>query len=1024
MTEEEVYRDANSSFSNAGETFLSSKSTADFLSSPEVGGDMYVPSSSKRIVQTEDIPRMDSKNASKKLSRSQMVTTESLSSSGASSNYDMVMGTIKYIGEEKWGITSPHKPRSRSPRSPSSSGIEHLSPSQSAVAEPKDVRKRFATTTAFSSSSRNSPSTTASSLLSDGLNSQGNASLSDTSSDAFPHSQLLKSAADCLHAQDFSRMLETLRSAPDDSTAVWFGRGIACYKLRKYDSAHSHFTQMLHVITNVDQSQRSSKYLAEYYLGEIAFSRKQFNEAAEYYGKAVKSHCSETVAKVYRMVQPSLASVYSKQGAALRQGQHILEAVHSYKSALHHISTSRDQLAVHTSLGNLYQGLGENKRALEQYEHTIRIAKELGDFVSLGWAHGNLGNSCLGLHDKDKAIKHLQESLDLALEHEPTPQAIGRAYNNLGTAHQSCGKLDEAEEYYDLALNQAIYGSDLPGEARVRGNYGNLLMLKKNYDPAISHYTETLALTMDRATKSTALHNRGCAYYEKAESEKKKKMTKTDKDSYAVTYSGPVARKEELDVELTRSMRESYEKGAADLWAVVGFHEETFQTMRGSQHGLNLSVSLFETNSRTFHRLQDCHYTLVEWDKALEFAEQSRARTLGELLLERKYGQLALELVSPLRMSHINEIVKLPGHIIVYVSYTGARLLVWVFVPMKDGQVATNMFQVALEEDQFDGHSLDYFLRYVLAESLNEKEVDMYTQCRYEESVLSKLYHLLATPLLTILDRLDDGQVCSSVRDVIIIADSYTNLIPMFALFSSTGHFLGDRFNLRYMPSLLTLGILSQLPPVVVSVPADSTTFCIVGNPTIPPFKYDGDTWNLGKLPFASQEAESVAHTLNCQPIINEEATKNLIISMLSNSKLVHLATHGSASAGFLAFAGVGSSLGGAVTSAKNVLLYPEDVEKMTISPALVVLSSCDSGRGTVKADGIQGRLGSRSHVPHMLLTCCSHVPHMLLTCCSHVPHLLLTCCLLVPHLLLTCSPHAAHMLLTCSSLVAHMLLT
>ena len=38
-----------------------------------------------------------------------------------------------------------------------------------------------------------------------------------------------------------------------------------------------------------------------------------------------------------------------------------------------------------------------------------------------------------------------------------------------------------------------------------------------------------------------------------------------------------------------------------------------------------------------------------------------------------------------------------------------------------------------------------------------------------------------------------------------------------------------------------------------------------------------------------------------------------------------------------------------------NTVCYKEEVEKLHISPALVVLSSCDSGRGTVKPDGIQG---------------------------------------------------------------------
>ena len=100
-----------------------------------------------------------------------------------------------------------------------------------------------------------------------------------------------------------------------------------------------------------------------------------------------------------------------------------------------------------------------------------------------------MGNAYPGLQQKDKALHHLKEVLELAVKYETTPQAIGRArrtYNNLGTAYQSLNDL----EYYDLTLSQAVYGNDVGGQARVYGNFGNVLMLKKEHDRAIVHYTE------------------------------------------------------------------------------------------------------------------------------------------------------------------------------------------------------------------------------------------------------------------------------------------------------------------------------------------------------------------------------------------------------------------------------------------------------------------------------------------------------------------------------------------------------
>ena len=211
--------------------------------------------------------------------------------------------------------------------------------------------------------------------------------------------------------------------------------------------------------------------------------------------------------------------------------------------------------------------------------------------------------------------------------------------SSLGTAHQSLGDVNKAEEYYDLALSQAIYGRDMGGQARAYGNIGNLLMIQKKYEAAIIHYTEAMSIGKDRSTKSTAYHNRGCANYEKAEADKKQFFERLEGQSgatppqeggYMVTYKGPnVHRLPQPPSHLPPSIRDNYEQGRNDLMKVVENHEETIQTIKGSTRGLTLSVSLSETNSRTFHRLQDCLFNLDQLDTALEYAEQSRARSLG-----------------------------------------------------------------------------------------------------------------------------------------------------------------------------------------------------------------------------------------------------------------------------------------------------------------------------------------------------------------------------------------------------------
>ena len=793
---------------------------------------------------------------------------------------------------------------------------------------------------------------------------------------------LIDSVTPLLHAQDFNKIVgkvDAYLEGKSDSEALippLFVVGLSHFKLANYNIAKARLLRCDEIC--LASGKPGDSALCHLYLGDTHFSSRHFLEAANHYRNAASRYSSVTVATLFRMVPPSLSAVHAKHGSSLRNASKMIDAVQEYKLAIKEAKTDKDKLAANTSLGNLYQSMGENSSALTHYQQSIEISEKLHDYVSLGWAHGNMGNAYLGLFQKDKALFHLQKSLELTLEYEPVPQAIGRTYNNLGTAYQSLGDLDKAQEQYDHAHSQAVYGNDKAGQARVCGNMGNVLMLRKIYEEAIPKYSEVLQLSKDRSTLSTAHHNRGCAYYEWGEFKMQEKYGDKEElqglsealSSIENLTKGRVLKakfyiygSEFKDIpdhqprDVPSGIATFYKKGYEDLQEVVKFHETHLDNIKGSSKGLTLSVSLFETNSRTFHRLQDCLVNLGQVTKALLIAEQSRARTLGELMLKRKGWCLQDPLTSPMPFEQIVATVGSNAHPILYLSYTGARLLGWVFIP-KQETVTMNMFEVPLKDDQFDGKSLDYHLRYSLTEALVERSFEMYREVGdYDEETsapVQSLYNLIAKPLVTILEKCE----VSDAQKIVVITDSYTALLPFSSLHDSKSDvFLGDRYCFQLMPSFLTMNILNQLSDInVVNLPTDAHNMCIVGNPNIPQFKYNDEVWNLGKLPHAKKEAESVAHIMKTTPILESQATKSAVVMRIMNAKIIHLATHGSASAGFLAFGMLvpfGSSEVGA--NAQGVLLYPEEVEKLNISPALVVLSSCDSGRGAVKADGIQG---------------------------------------------------------------------
>ena len=753
-----------------------------------------------------------------------------------------------------------------------------------------------------------------------------------------PDYQCVSLACQCLHTKDYSKMVDILSPVHSvrSTVAVVFGLGLACYKMRDFLRAEEHFIAMEKQANHSNHV--GNVYLSLYYRGEIRFSRQSFLEAACLFHKSACLYSGSTVAIRYQIIPPSQSEVYAKECA-------------SYKHAISNAENDTDKLRACTELGNFYKSQDKNALALEEYKNASKLAEPLQQFESLIQIYFNMGRIHLDLGDKQQALNYHKKAVELIGRYGATPQMIIRVNHCLGKIYVSIKNYNEAEECYHVALNQAKGGEP---QARIHGSLGYVLALKMDFEQAIHHSTKAYDLSSDQATKTAALHNRGCASYEKGEANKKKYLTTEGARSSNIIYDGANMKDSQYHrPDLPESVLKSYRNGHKDLAKVIERHEESFQTIKGSTHGLTLSVSLFESNSRTFHRVQDCLFNLGEFQKALEFAEQSRTRSLGELMFERcgKYQQKGL--CSPLNIDQIFSIVKsLKSEKVdvVYISYTGASIIVWVISPI-NSHVEINLFRASLQDDQFEGKSLDYFLRYSLNELLIENHVELYSFCDYKKASeakhLSTLNKIFGKPLLTILEAVRGRR---SIYDIILITDSYTHLIPVPMLFDRLSHqFLGDRLRVHYMPSLLTMGIMVKIPKVIVKVSEESQKFCVVGNPTIPKFQYQGQTWTHEELPFATKEAEWVAHILKTTATLNEEATKGRILKMFKTTKIVHLATHGTATSGILRFAGCYGD------KVRSVVLGPKEVEKLHISPALVVLSSCDSGRKLVKADGIQG---------------------------------------------------------------------
>ena len=835
---------------------------------------------------------------------------------------------------------------------------------------------------------------------------------------------IVNKAAGFLHAEDYGGMISFLeiykRSVlPEDiDMAREFGLGLAHYKHLHYRSAKFHFNALFEKSKNYGSP--GNQALASIYLGEIEMSWGKYKDAEKHFTLAVTYYSSDNVAEKFQQTILTKSAVLVKKGQCHRSLSQIKEAISTFKMAKEEAelvqeqtrgsklkTAKEDELSSLFELGNIHQSLGDRERSSDYYEKSLKLAGELGDHVSVGRAHGNLGNAKLELDQKDEALHHLKKAFEISEKYEDNPLAIGRVSFNLGSAYQAINDLPKAKEHYKIALQYNIHGNDLDSQSYICDHIANINRLLKEPAEAVHYYTKALRLSTDKNTKITRYHNRGCARFEVAEcilqgKKPKELVTATTPDP---TYgrltikltddvittdpqetelnSQPVSKQEEsiktlpiiVDgktydgvtnveiIQLTEALP-FLEAAKSDFHEAIELHEQSIQNSKDSHEA---------SSSRSFYKIQE---TLVELGKlrqrllklgvmdtvatepqefkeALVYGEQARARTLGELLQKKKemYSDL-FSVSTPLKLQDIYRAVQLQKVPVVFISYCLSKLLMWILVSVKD-EVVMKCQSIDLKEEELENSSLELYLKDNLLQFdfLSKDDIHMFRPCSYEqESPFTVLYDVIGVKIIEGLKSVgfSEGTEC------IIIPDSVIHSIPFSSLMNKhNSQCFGDKYQIRIVPSFLSLLVMSMTSNPVVEVPGDKSDFLIVGNPTIPPFMYDSTQWNLPRLPYAEKETISVANIIGTVPVLREQATKQSVLYRLRSAKVIHLATHGSPK--FLPFASSFPVSKSGLAEKEHILIFPEDIETLNISPALVVLSACNLARGQVKAEGIIG---------------------------------------------------------------------
>jgi CHAT domain-containing protein len=616
------------------------------------------------------------------------------------------------------------------------------------------------------------------------------------------------------------------------------------------------------------------------------------------------------------------------------------------------------------SLGLAYYSLGQYSKAIEFQQQALSLAQKNLDKIGEGNTLGNLGNIYHSLGQYIKAIDFQQQSLSIARELGDR-KGEGSILSSMGLAYFFLGQFPKAIDFQQQSLVIAREIGDRRLEGAALGNLGNVYMYSAQYAKAIGFLQQSLVVareTSNRRQEGVVLGGLGNAY---SLLEEYTKAIETFNQSITIAKEIGDRSTEGLSLNnLGRTLLKCGKLIDAEKILLTGIHvNESLRKELGGESADGNKISVFEEQARTYRLLQETLVAQGKTNSALEVAERGRANALLDTLSDRFQTSLISKAIRKISsFSEIQQIAKVQNATLVTYSLMydevktrdviegrESKLYMWVITPT--GEVGFRSVDLT-----FLWQKQNTSLREIVGESRNEIGArgrasialqPIQKTTTQQTQTLQKLHQLLIDPIADLLPNDSNDRVIFLPQGALFFA-------PFAALQDEKGIPLIEKHTISTAPSIQTLDFTQKRRQALKTQKYDLHAL-VVGNPIMPKVQFiAGDPPQpLSPLPGAEAEAREIAHTLKVQPLIGSKATKATIVPKLSNTQIVHLATHGLLDD--VQGLGVPGAIALAPSGQDNGLLTADEIFNLKLNAELVVLSACDTGRGNLTGDGVVG---------------------------------------------------------------------
>ncbi|KAI4878611.1 hypothetical protein NFI96_019047 [Prochilodus magdalenae] len=767
-------------------------------------------------------------------------------------------------------------------------------------------------------------------------------------------------------------------------------------------------------------------------LGDCYHVLGDYEEAVKYYEKYL------AVAQSLNRLQDQEKAYHGLGNGHRAMGnlQQALVCLEKCLVAAHELGGCGSKAAAYGELGALHNQLGNHEQALSCLERQLAIARDTSDKPLEADANSGLGIVYQAMADPDRALQCHQCDLDIAEEIGSTSRQA-RAYGNLGLTYESLGNHERAVVFQEQHLSVAAQTNDLVAKTLAYGSLGRTHHALQNYSQAVMYLQEGLRLAEQlgrREDEAKIRHRLGLSLW--ASSNLEEAQHQLYRASVLFEMLRHEAQHSSVDKLSLFDLQTSSYQALQRVLVSLGHHDEALAV---AERGRTRAFADLLVERQTGQHDTD-PYSPVTVEHILDSVNKQRALVL---YFSMAAGYLYSWLLAPgSGIVKFHEVYLGEGmsegdpdfqeggigggarggggvgygssSLEQYICNAREALGVESFYSRgcsgsETGSEAGDLLDQQFEE--LNNKMNSGFLRMVSRNNLCNRSCQSMTSLfsnpmspvkdstplrpgsALNKPPLRTLYDLLIAPM-------EGGLMHSSGpvgrhRQLVLVLEGELYLIP-FALLkgSSSNEYLYERFSLLAVPSLRSLASNAKINPRRSAPPPCSALgmAAVVGNPSLPPAAMD--RWLWGPMPSAEEEACMVADLLGCQPLTGPAATKERVMSALSQAECAHFATHvswrlaalvlapihqegsrGDGGRGGVAGATVGrggrkGSFGSSYTMPddgsdvestcdtpplQELLLTAADILDLRLPVKLVVLGSYQESSSKVTADGVVG---------------------------------------------------------------------